>query len=626
MHPQIRLAKPGKCPICAMDLIPAGAPETDREADGERRLVTTEAAKRLMDIRTSPVERKFVTAEVRMVGKVEYDETKLAYLTAWVPGRLDRLYVDYTGVEVKKGDHMVYLYSPELFAAQEELLQAINAANTLDESGLDIIRETTLATVEAARERLRRWGLKPEQIAEIEKRGTATDHVTIHAPMSGIVIHRSGQQGMYVDTGTRIYTIADLSTVWVKLDAYESDLVWLRYGQDVTLSAEAYPAELFSGKIAFIAPVLNEKTRTVKVRVNVPNPDGKLKPNMFVRAIVRPSVAAAGRVMEPHLAGKWICPMHPEIVKDEAGACDICGMDLVTAESLGYVAVRETEAIKPLVVPASAPLVTGKRAIVYVEEPDAERPTYAGKEVVLGPRAGDYYIVREGLKEGERVVTNGNFKIDSALQIHAKPSMMQPEGGVRGGMAHRHHGTQAPSATPPESGPKLPQPRRPETKAPALFQEQLAKVYRSYLSVHAALAADDVDGALDATSGVTKSLEGVNMTLLGGEAHVIWMNQLTRLRNADDEMRDSKEIDALRAAFGRFSRVLAEAITAFGIGAAGPVYRIHCPMAFDDKGAEWLQDNQEIRNPFYGPAMLKCGEVIEAISEEAAKPGGHVHE
>jgi Cu(I)/Ag(I) efflux system membrane fusion protein len=223
--------------------------------------------------------------------------------------------------------------------------------------------------------------------------------------------------------------VADLSQVWVKLDAYESDLPWIRYGQEVTFTAEAHPGEVFKGWISFIAPTLDARTRTVKVRVNVNNPDDRLKPEMFVRAVVKSHMAQEGKVMDPNMAGKWTCPMHPSVVRDRAGTCDICGMNLVTTESLGYVAAESAGPL-PLVIPASAPLITGKRAVVYVKKPDMANPTFEGREIVLGPRAGDYYIVREGLTEGESVVTSGNFKIDSALQIQAKPSMMSPEGGT----------------------------------------------------------------------------------------------------------------------------------------------------------------------------------------------------
>ncbi len=433
MHPQIRQPKPGKCPLCFMDLIPVA---TEDGVVGERQITFSQEALKLMEVQTTPVERKFVEAEIRMVGKVDYDETRVKNITAWVPGRIDRLYVDFTGITVSKGDHMVYLYSPELISAQAELLQAIKASKNLSPQTSELIKRSTFATVEAAREKLRLLGLTKEQIEQIEKTEQPTDHVTIYAPIGGVVTEKHATEGMYITTGMKIYTIADLSRLWVKLDAYESDLSWIRYGQEVEFTTEAYPGEVFKGKISFRDPVLNAKTRTVKVRVNIDNPDGKLKPGMFVRGVLRAKVAQGGAVMDPDLAGKWICPMHPSVVKAQPGTCDICGMDLVATESL-YTAAREPNE-PPLVIPATAPLITGKRAVVYVRIPDANKPTFEGREVVLGPRAADYYLVREGLAEGEVVVTNGNFKIDSALQIQAKPSMMNPQG--EGAVSGHHHG------------------------------------------------------------------------------------------------------------------------------------------------------------------------------------------
>jgi membrane fusion protein, copper/silver efflux system len=203
----------------------------------------------------------------------------------------------------------------------------------------------------------------------------------------------------------------------------------------VEFEAEAFPGDFFHGRISFIDPILDQMTRTVKIRVNINNADGRLKPGMFVRARVRADIAEAGRVMDNYLVGKWIGPMHPEIIRDEPGLCPICEMPLVPTETMGYVSGGNVE--KPLVVPASAVLKTGKRAVVYVKTPNMQKPTFEGREIVLGARAGDTYIVKSGLAEGELVVTQGNFKIDSALQIQAKPSMMNPEGGVSEG-SHGH--------------------------------------------------------------------------------------------------------------------------------------------------------------------------------------------
>ncbi|MDA1043797.1 MAG: efflux RND transporter periplasmic adaptor subunit, partial [Verrucomicrobia bacterium] len=210
MHPEIKLPDPGKCPKCGMDLIPVMASD-EGESLGLRELKLSASAQELAEIETALVERRFVTKEVYLVGKIDYDEARLATLSAWVPGRLDRLFVDYTGVEVKKGDHMISIYSPELLGAQEELIQAIGIVQKLQDSDNSLIKDSSADNVVSSREKLRLWGLNDEQISEIAKRGTAEDHLTIYSPISGIVIKKNAREGDYVETGSPIYTIADLS-------------------------------------------------------------------------------------------------------------------------------------------------------------------------------------------------------------------------------------------------------------------------------------------------------------------------------------------------------------------------------------------------------------------------------
>lgn len=716
MHPQIHLPKPGKCPICSMDLIPVASDSDD--GGGLRELSVSEHSAALMEIETAPVERRFVTANVRMVGMIDYDETRVSHITAWVPGRLDRLFVDYTGVPVTKGDHMVSIYSPELLGAQEELLQSINAVKTLERSDVSIVRETTEATVVAVREKLRLWGLTPEQIEEIERRGKPDDHMTIYAPVGGIVIQKNVQEGMYVNTGTRIYTIADLSRMWVNLDAYESDLAWLRYGQHVDFTTESYPGDVFSGTISFIHPVLNEATRTVKVRVNVSNEAGRLKPGMFVRAVAEAEVAMGGRVMDASLAGKWISPMHPEIIKDGPGECDVCGMPLVRAESLGYVGAEPTDDDKPLVIPATAALLTGKRAIVYVAVPGKEQPTFEGREILLGPRAGDSYLVYRGLEEGDRVVTKGNFKLDAELQIRAKPSMMTPGGGGGGGMAGMHHGgptketSEDPMAGPavmlsavvksqlhdvmaagmeaekashgddivrireayrtltervavvnsealaghagmqwqeyamllgndgaegeavntPAEAARLAVTTRGHVDAmraafglmhpghamPAAsmvsptFKQQLGGVIEAYLGVQAALAKDDAAAAASSATKAVETLAKVDMGLVTGKNHVDWMKHAGVLKSLLETLAGANEIEPSRATFAPLSEQVAALLTRFGVP-EGTLYKAWCPMAFDGRGAWWIQRREEINNPYFGETMLRCGEVKEVM-------------
>ncbi len=700
MHPQIRLPKPGNCPICGMKLIPLVLNKT--EPISLRELAVSKDAEALMNIQTMPVERKFVEANVRMVGKIDYDETLIKYITAWVPGRLDRLFVDYTGVPVKDGDHMVSMYSPDLLSAQEELLQALETVKNLKESDSDIIRETSEATLAAVRDKLRLWGLRPEQIAEIEKRGTASDHVTIYAPIGGIVIHKNVQEGMYVTTGTKIYTIADLSKVWVRLDAYESDLMWLRYGQQVEFTTEAYPGERFVGTIAFIDPTLTQTTRTVKVRVNADNSRMMLKPGMFVRAVVKAEVASGGKVMSEALAGKWICPMHPGVIKDSAGDCDICDMPLVRTETLGYLGVDVKKADKPLVIPASSALVTGTRAIVYVKVPDQQTPTFVGRQIVLGPRAGDYYIVRHGLSEGELVVTRGNFKIDAELQIQASPSMMTPEGGgsdmnvelppvtamqlqavfAAGGKVNDAvtagdfdaaisafaalqgkveavktdnlqdrtrllwgeysmfltndavEGKDAKSMESVKQTAKLmnehlasmkskfslDREEKSPTPAPvnSEFRKQFTGVAQKYLAMQESLAGDDFKNASDAAREMNEAVVAVDMELLQGDDHMAWMKTSGELKKILADAAKAEDIESLRKQFALLSEETAVAAKRFGpLGIS--LYQFKCPMAFNNRGATWLQTDDKTHNPYFGATMPGCGEVIQILPGDEKK-------
>ncbi|MHC4539157.1 MAG: efflux RND transporter periplasmic adaptor subunit, partial [Planctomycetota bacterium] len=509
----------------------------------------------------------------------------------------------------------------------------------------------------------------------------------------------------------------DLSEVWVKLDAYESDMEWLRYGQDVEFTAVSYPGSVFRGTISFIDPILNERTRSVKIRVNVPNPDGRLKPGMFVKAIARAEVAAGGRIMKADLAGKWICPMHPEVVKSSADKCNICQMPLVTTESLGYVGDDPETVQKPLVIPVSAALVTGTRAIVYVQVPDQEKPTFEGREIVLGPRAGDYYLVRYGLSEGDLVAVKGNFKIDSSLQIMAKPSMMTPEGGGGGGMAGMH-----------DHGPKMAQgdtAGQAAVELPALFEQQLRAALATAESVEKAAASEDLAAIRSAFVAADRALKDVDMKELSGHTHMLWMELSMRLTNdvvegmqaetrkdvkriaegmsetlksirtkfglihdptiasqplvsnnfrvqlskvfdryfamqqalADDDAvsavqavkqildaakavdmglltdedhdkwmqasveiqgiltraADPEEIKSQREEFYLLSQSLTELARYFGSTSEKPSYLLHCPMAFNNQGADWLQPDDQTRNPYFGKQMLQCGSVKEVI-------------
>lgn len=564
MHPQIILpSNDQQCPICFMDLIPLEDDTSAGLAPGE--LALTETAAALADVATDYVERRFVTRTVRLVGKVAADETATRTITARVGGRLDKLYVDTTGQEVTAGMKLAEIYSPELYTAQAELQAAARAAEQSHENGALV--GSAAATLRAATERLRLWGMGEDQIKRITAGHDINDHLTVIAPVGGIVVERRATRGDYVKTGSVLYAIADLSEVWITLEAFETDVPWLRKGQPVRFTTRSYPGRDFAGDIMFINPVLDERTRTIEVRVAVENVEGLLKPGMLV----------VGRV---------------------EAALDTDGMPVTD----------ESQATPPLVVPASAPLLTGERAVVYVKRNGDDGPIFSGRQVVLGPRAGDFYLVVSGLNEGEEVVTRGNFKIDSALQIQAKPSMMNPAGGgqVPGhnhgsgmDMAHREHGTAMPDVTP--------------FVAPDCFGSGLQNVVTAYYALQSGLAADDDDKARRAAADVVHTLNSLDCDAdqLDPQAGEFWQLATQKMMTAANLTAGASDIAARRMAFEPLSDTLWQAVSTFQGESEEAVRRFHCPMAMDGAGAFWLQSGTTTANPYYGALMLRCGSQVE---------------
>ena len=573
MHPQVRSSDPnGKCPICGMDLIPVPLDDGDdmAEAGDVTQLRMTPRSAALMQVEVRRVERLALQIPVTLFGRLEPDETKLRTIAAWMPGRLDWLHADFTGVQVREGQPMVKIYSPKLIAAQEELLQAIQADRELAGEGVGIVQETTRLTVEASRERLRLLGLSASQIQAMERRGRADDLVTIPAPASGVVVERLAARGDYVETGQPIYRIADLSRLWAQLEVYESDLRRLAVGQKTHFNTESFPGEQFEGTVAFIDPTLDDRKRTVRVRVDIANPEGRLKPGMFVRGTV--------------------------------------ATDAGQSASL------------PLLIPASAPLITGRRAVVYVQLPDADRPTFEPRDVVLGPRTGDWYIVQEGLAEGELVVARGAFKIDSELQIRGRPSMMQPEGGAP--PVHDHGGAGEHAAGQNAAGQQAAAAPAPvEAQAPETFRVELGRLVRAQFALVRALAGDDPETARTAALSVDEALHAVNgRALEGATARATWNEAAQAMHQGLSELAVALNLDGQRQHFESFSDALTGVVQVFGIEDAGPVYRAMCPMVQGRKGY-WLQDEEVVANPYYGAAMLRCGEIVETLAEEDPHAG-----
>ena len=364
MHPQIRKDEPGDCPICGMDLIPLL--KSDAVMD-DQAIEMSESALKLAEVQTSVVTRGNVSKEVRLYGKIQADERLLKTQTAHIPGRIEQLLVNVTGENVKKGQLIAKVYSPELLTAQKELLEALEMADKYP------------AMLDAAREKLRLWKLSDQQIVDIEKSGKVTTVFDVFATTSGIVANRKVNTGDYVSTGDVLFETTDLSRVWALFDAYESDLSWISPGQNLEFTAQAIPGKTFSGKVTFIDPVVDASSRITKVRVEVSNPGLKFKPEMFVNGIIQSKQEGSG---------------------------------------------------DQLIIPQSAVLWTGTRSIVYVKLPGADHPTFKMREITLGSSMKDTYVVMDGLAEGEEIVTNGTFSVDAAAQLAGKTSMMNPAESV----------------------------------------------------------------------------------------------------------------------------------------------------------------------------------------------------
>lgn len=431
MHPQIRMDHFDRCPLCGMDLVPVKSSSAGAAAHADRadHLELSEHAQRMARIGTTKIDKRPLHREIRTVGKIEFDETRMKQIASRVNGRVEQVFADFTGTMVKLNDHLVKIYSPDLVATQEEFLTASRREQDLARGGAG-----SLSLAASARRRLLLWGITEEQIAHILATGRPETHMIVYASQGGTVVEKMVRAGQYVKEGETLFTIADLEHVWLIVEIYETDLPWVRFGQSVQVTLEGDAAVSFVGQVGFIEPVVNDQTRTIRVRVILKNSDGKLKPGMFAQALIQVSIMPDGTPAPTGLEGKFACPMHPYVVSDTPGLCRVCEMELELIPGQPAT-VDQPPAV--LAVPAEAVLNTGRRQLVYV---DSGAGMYRLVEPHLGPRAGDFYPILHGLNEGDVVVTRGNFLLDSQFQITGKPSLLYPQGMTGGGHAGHAHG------------------------------------------------------------------------------------------------------------------------------------------------------------------------------------------
>ncbi|AZQ62209.1 efflux RND transporter periplasmic adaptor subunit [Flammeovirga pectinis] len=521
MHPQIHQKDPGNCPLCGMKLIPESG---DTSVDVNH-ITLSKSATALANIQTTSVLKSSPKKVLQMQGKIAVDERRTYAQASHIAGRIEKSYVNYIGEKIKKGQKLATLYSPQLVTAQREYFEAKK------------VKDSNPQLLRSAIEKLRLWKLSEKQIREIDKSGKVKTVFDIRADISGVITQLNVLEGDHVMQGKILYEVADLSRLWVKFDAYESDLAWVKVGDQISFTVTSYPGETFTTKVSFIDPFINPKTRVASVRGNVVNREHKLKPEMFVNGKIQAEL-----------------PVNNEVI----------------------------------VVPKSSVMWTGPRSVVYVKVPNVDTPTFEMKEVVLGAELTNSYIIKKGLKDGDRVVTQGTYTVDAAAQLKGKPSMISQKIGVE---------------TEPTS----------TYEVSAQFAASFKKVYQNYLLVKDAFVASDDKRAEEFTITLQKSLNTISMHMLQGDAHMFWMKTSPNLKMNLNEMVKADNIDTRRRFFVQVSKELSDMIQRFGLSKNEKVYLMYCPMANDDMGASWLSNTKEVLNPYYGDMMLKCGEIKKEI-------------
>lgn len=372
MHPSVRMAGPGKCPICAMDLVPVRAqgeptdssqqavPAVASEPPSQSVFMVDPKRQQMIGVRSAPVATRSLDNTIATIGRVELDERRVVHVHTKFSGWISKVFVDFQWEHVGKGDPLFSVYSPELVATQEEYLLALKANATLGNHALQDVAGGAHSLLHAARRRLELWDISDEQIERLEETGEIQKDLIVYSPATGHVTERKAFENMRIEPGTELYTIADHSVVWVQVEVYENDIPFVRMGQRATMTVESFPGRRFAGRVTYIEPHVMEQTRTLRVRLEFANPDLTLKPGMYADV----TLAVPGATV--------------------------------------------------VAVPESAVLRTGEQDIVFVDHGQGRMEL---RRVQLGRRAGDYYEVMRGLTPGENVVVAGNFLIDAESKV-----------------------------------------------------------------------------------------------------------------------------------------------------------------------------------------------------------------
>ncbi|MEM1068886.1 MAG: efflux RND transporter periplasmic adaptor subunit [Planctomycetota bacterium] len=567
---------PGRCPVCGMELVEAAA-----GGGGDGVSISIEPAhRRLIGVRTAMAKLDSVSRTIRTIGSIGYDESQLSTISVYVDGRLEKLYADYVGVPVREGDDLALIYSPELYTAQAEFLAAQE-----QKTSSRFINSARMR--ELAAEKLLELGMSESQIETLKREQNAKSRIRIKSPQNGTVIEKMAVEGDYVKTGESVYRVADLSTVWMMLDLFPDDAARVRFGQEVESEISSAPGIVFTGRVAFIDPTVDPKTRTVKVRVEMLNLDGKLRPGDYATARVSVPAIPREQVYDPALAGKYISPMHPQVIRDAPGGCPICDMELIPTTMLGFSDVPLPEQ-RVVTVPRDAVLMAGNNSVVYVE---VEPGRFEVRRISLGALTDQEAIVAEGLSAGEMVATDGNFLLDSQSQLAGNPSLLDPSKAPRfaaGPLQFKDEGS------------------------PVALSGDVAtafdNAFAAYFEIQVALANDSTAPPVS----VNTLIRSLVVTLADNSVPDKAQRELLIARNAAERL--VGQIEDSRVAFRTVSHALIKAMQfARGEKTKNGVNHFFCPMV-PGGGGDWLQANADLKNPYWGAEMLACGELVRDLS------------
>jgi Cu(I)/Ag(I) efflux system membrane fusion protein len=526
MHPQVRQNQPGTCPLCGMNLVQSTSLQTTTDPNA---IQLSKDAQKLANIQTLKVTKSSPSVTLHLNGRVLADKRKTAVQTTHISGQIEQLLIGSKGQYIKAGEIIAYVYSPDLIEAQNELFEAF------------AMKEAQPELFEATRKKLENWKLTSAQIDTILRLGEPIESFPLVSEWKGMILNKYVSKGSHIERGTQLYEVANLKSVWVTFDLYETDLKTVHVGDKINMEFSSYPGKIFIGQVNFINPIVDPATQVAQIRVIYTNTFKPVYPGTSVKGLLN---------SQP---------------KDNQ---------------------------KIIILPKTAVLWTGKRSIVYVKDPISNEPTFHLREVTLGALNTSGYAIEKGLEVGEEVVVNGVFTIDAAAQLAGKNSMMNSSLVKTPNKSNKPMGKK-------KIGKINPSP------SVALTLKELTE---AYLNIKNALALKNHNIIIsEAALFIGQIGDQKNFSADIDQTILIQLNKMTQEINA------TRKINEVYGPFAEMSDLFFDFLDHYKIKNL-TLFRQYCPMAFDNKGAYWLSNTQDIYNPYFGEEMRFCGEVKEQLN------------